>query len=99
MGTILLNNWCIIDDEEKYTSPQNYFLRFIGISFGHPAFEDGTAIKTGRIISYKNGVFTTGSGSQYILGKVNDEYEINYPHAYSQLVEMAEQYLQEGRIK
>lgn len=85
----------MIDDEEKHTSPQTYLFRFIGTAFGHPKYEDGTPIKTGRVLNYKSGIFTTISGSQYILGKVNDEFEFQYPNAYSQLVSMAEKFLQE----
>jgi hypothetical protein len=95
---IRIENWSILLDfeDEEYTSPQNYFLCFAGVVFGHPKFEDGSGIKTSRIISYDEGVFKTVSGSAYILGKVNPAYEAKYPNAYSQLVTMAEKYLKEG---
>ena len=94
---IRIENWSILlDFEEEYSPPQNYFLCFAGMAFGHPKFEDGTGIKTSRIISYRNGVFKTASGSAYVLGTVNPAYEAKYPNAYSQLVTMAERYLPEA---
>lgn len=95
---IRIENWSILLDfeDEEYTSPQNYFLSFAGMAYGHPKFEDGTGIKTSRIVSYKRGIFKTASGSAYVLGNVNPDYEIKYPNAYSQLITMAERYLPEA---
>ena len=87
---ITLNNWAVIQFESEYTPPEMIALHFKGNVFGHPKFKDGSPIITTEIVSYKNNIFTTYSGSQYKLGEVDPEYEKIFPNALERILKSAE---------
>jgi len=96
---IRIENWSILSedkDDKKYAPPEQYLFCITGIVYGHPKFQDGEPVKTGRISRYNNGRFITVNKTEYVLGSVNPEYESEYPRAYGRLVNMAEKYLREG---
>lgn len=89
MSIIKLENWAVVQFEESYSAPELCSLHFKGFAYGHPKYEDGYPIVTTRIVSYKDGIFTTYSGSQYELGTVDPDYEKVYPNALDRVFESA----------
>jgi hypothetical protein len=84
--TITLENWSIIDFGSAYYAPEQLTTHFKGNAYGHPNFEDGEPVITTRIISFNHGIFETFSESQYVLGKVDPEYEKLYPNALLRVI-------------
>lgn len=82
-----LENWSLTSGNHSVESGITYFQ---GNVYGHPRFVDGFFIHTTRIVNYENGVFETKSGSQYVLGEVDKEYEKLFPNAYQRLVKSAQ---------
>ncbi len=84
---IRLENWSLVDTGEEYSSPEMIILVFQGNAYGHERFPEGTFIITSRIVSCENGVFKTYSGSEYRLGKVDEEYERLFPNALERILD------------
>jgi len=82
----ILENWSLTD---KPSDPSVIYLQ--GNVYGNPRFSDGFYIHTTRIVAYKDGVFTTKSGSQYTLGEVDKEYEKTYPNATERVYTSAQE--------
>lgn len=59
--------WAIVGDTCVYTPPEVKFLT--GKVFGSPNHPDGTRITTSEIVSHRDGLVTTASGSVYELGE------------------------------
>jgi len=77
---IKLENWALgmLDSSGR--------LAFCGEVFNHPRFRDGDKITTSIIVGYDGSYFHTSSGSLYELGKVNDDYENQYPDAFNRVL-------------
>lgn len=87
---IKLENWSVIQMlGSGYDAPEIVKLHFRGLSYGHPRFEDGSPIVTTSIVGFSNGVFKTSSGSEYVLGNVDENYEAVYPNARQRVLDAA----------
>lgn len=80
-----LENWSFVTDN-PFSAPELGRHMFHGFVYGHPKFDDGAEITTSYVVSQKNGIFKTQSGSEYVLGVVNPEYEVSFPDAYNRLL-------------
>lgn len=92
---VRLENWSILYDDKndaRYAPPEELFICLSGIVYGHPKFEDGEPVKTGRLTRYKEGLFMTINGTKYFLGNVNSEYGNRFPEAYNRLIATLETY-------
>lgn len=86
---ILLEDWSIIYDEnEKYTAPELIHFILHGRVYNHPKFNDGEWVQTSYICGFdtKTKAIITRSGSKYLLGQVNNEYEKIFPNAKNRIL-------------
>jgi hypothetical protein len=84
-----LEKWAFVSD--IYAAPELGRFMFQGRVYDHPRFEDGHPVTTSYISGFKDGVFTTASGSEYILGEVDPEYEKEFPNAFERIVKKAQE--------
>ncbi len=83
-----LENWSVAETGDGYTPPERRFPILQGNVFGHPGrHEDGKLISTSPIIKLVNGKILTKSGSEYELGKIDEEYEKCFPNARQRLLD------------
>lgn len=77
MDTIRIEDWIVI--ENPFTGQSH----LSGNVYGHPTYRDGISVVTSPVTggNSKEKIITTLSGSRYILGKVNEEYEKTFPNA------------------
>jgi hypothetical protein len=81
-----LENWSIVQEElNPYQPPEMHRQCLHGKVYHHPDHADGTEITTSVIVDAHNRIVTTRSGSEYILGEVDPEYEKQYPNAKQRL--------------
>ena len=82
-NVIRIENWSIgTNDPNPYLSPEQMSLRLAGEVHGHPKIADGIFVHTTRIVGLgENDTVLTKSGSRYMLGEVDPEYEAIYPNA------------------
>ena len=88
-----IENWSIIQMiKTEYDAPETAKLYFAGNVYGHSFFEDGHKIITSRITSFnpEKNSFHPFSGTEYVLGKVDEDYETQYPNAYNRLIRSLE---------
>ena len=77
-----IEDWAILGHPLGITVP-----KLNGKVYGHTKFVEGESIITSAIIGKRNGRVVTKSGSEYILGKVNLDYEREYPGALERVME------------
>ena len=83
-----LENWCLVHGEiNPYLPPEMQTHVISGNVFGNPKFPGGKLITTSTIIKVENGIAYTQSGSEYELGKVDEQYGVLYPDALKRLQE------------
>lgn len=89
----ILKNWCVVcgveDNWRKtpdgYTAPEQITQHLHGNVFNHSGFEDGTLITTSTIKGKRDGKAVTLSGTEYELGEVLTDYELNFKDARNRL--------------
>jgi hypothetical protein len=87
-----LENWCVTPlAASPYTPPECQAHGLHGTVYGHPYFADGDEITTTECASVKvdepaRVTITTRSGSRYVLGEVDPEYERQFPGALVRIV-------------
>jgi hypothetical protein len=85
MNEIRLENWSVVTDADPYKAPEQLVSRLHGQAFGHPRFADGSEVTTSRVMGCSESkdhlAIVTGSGSHYVLGEVDPDYEERYPNA------------------
>lgn len=83
-----LENWALIQ-ENPYASPE-MGLSFNGKVYGHPRFPDGHQVTTSPIMEVlEGGIVKTQSGSVYLLGKVNKQYDEMFPNSLDRLIKQS----------
>lgn len=82
-----------------FQAPELWVPRLAGNVYGHPNFEDGTAVTTSRIVGKRDGKVITGSGSEYELGEVDAEYENLYPDAFNRLMNTLDELDAESEVE
>jgi len=80
-----LEKWFIIDTKFDLSKPKSTHL--MGVVYGHPVFKDGEFIQTSPVIRIDKDTITTKSGSRYVLGESDPDYEALYPDARKRLYE------------
>lgn len=79
-GEVLIENWEILDGRDPYTAPEVTKLNIRGCVYGHPRHDDGTTVRTSRIVTvgkFREGdLVETRSGTLYRLGSMRPEYEM-----------------------
>lgn len=81
-----LENWSILRfTADPYQAPELWKQHLIGTVYGHPYIADGKIVSTSSIVGCEGEFIKTKSGSLYDLGKVNPEYEKEYPNARKRL--------------
>lgn len=83
-----LENWSIISSTiDPYKAPELSKPALRGNVFGHPRFEDGKLIHTSSIAGItKENHILTHSGSKYMLGEIDSEFDEMYPNAKERLI-------------
>ena len=70
-----IEDWCVvIDNYSPYMAPEATIGVIRGKVFGHPKFEDGSYIITGRIKKAQGRRLATDN-NEYILGSIDPHYE------------------------
>lgn len=87
-----LENWGLVAAANPYLPPELWGPPcLVGTVTGHPRLPDGSFIASSSIRNVREEddvvVVTTRSGTEYHLGKVNDDYEEMFPDAQRRLVE------------
>jgi hypothetical protein len=82
METILIEEWALIDN------PLTGQTHLQGKVYSHPTYRDGIVVVTSPIIggNAKEKIVNTFSGSHYLLGKVNEDYEKMFPDAEARVL-------------
>jgi hypothetical protein len=82
---MILEKWALVLLGDPYTPPEAWTQALHGDVYGNPKFADGDSVTTTQIVSGRvegdNVLITTKSGSEYLLGVVNPNYEAAYPNA------------------
>ena len=72
----LIENWRCVSDPLEESIPRQLKSTYIeGFVYDHPAFEDGSFIRTLAIVLAKKKLIFTASGEIYALGKVDPIYK------------------------
>ena len=86
---IRMENWSVVSCDSPYTAPELLVARLHGKVFGHPRFPNGAEVTTSRVAGCSEVEdhleIVTGSGSHYVLGEVDPNYEKSYPDARERL--------------
>lgn len=83
-----LENWSIgIGGDDIYLAPELQPKYLHGLVYGHPKFNDGEEINTSSIVRIDKDreMVLTYSGSEYVLGDIDPEYEKQFPDAKNTL--------------
>ena len=81
-----LENWSITG-RDPYLAPELQEACLYGTVYGHLRLKDGNTVVTSSIVKSEGEIIITHSGSQYELGKVDPEYEKEFPNARERLFE------------
>jgi len=85
VNEIKIDNWAVVG-RDPYLAPELQTNHLIGTVTNHPAHEDGREVKTSRIVGMEEpDIVITVSGSRYVLGEIDPEYEAEYPNARERL--------------
>lgn len=87
-----LENWCVTPlAMDPYTPPECQAHGLAGNVYGSSRFDDGDSITTSEIHSLRldgdNVIVSSRSGSQYLLGQVDPEYERQFPNAHKRVID------------
>ncbi len=80
---MIIKNWSVVvTSPSPYQAPETQIPSLQGEVFGHPRFDDGAKITTSSIcgINDQDGILTF-SGSCYVLGQIDPEYDKQFPNA------------------
>jgi hypothetical protein len=86
-----IEKWGVVPlGTDPYTPPECRAHGLTGTVYGHPVFDDGDPITTSAFHSLRqegdNVIVTTRSGSEYLLGQVDPEYERLFPNARARVI-------------
>lgn len=85
---IRMENWSVCYyPTDPYGSPEQCTAILRGQVYGHPRFSEGQNISTSSIVGKIDDKVATASGSVYILGEVDPNYEKLFPNARKRLFE------------
>lgn len=89
---IRIEKWAfatIPDQNNPYTPPELLPSSVCGNVYGHSRFPDGHFVFTSSPVGWneQNGTMVTASGSEYILGEIDPEYEKKFPNAKERFLE------------
>lgn len=71
-----LKNWkAVYDSRQLPTSPEGKRIYVMGEIYGREGFKDGEIITTSRIKKSEGKVICTITGSNYLLGEMEEEYK------------------------
>ncbi len=82
-----LEQWSLgFERFDPYKAPEMHVPVLQGLVYGNENFDDGTFVHTSHLVAH-DGVDTlyTKSGSRYVLGEVDPEYEAQFPMAKERL--------------
>jgi hypothetical protein len=89
-----LEMWCVTPlSASPYTPPECQAHGLHGTVYGHPSrhFFDGDSITTSEVVSLRaegdNAIVTTRTGTNYLLGQVDPDYERAYPNARQRVID------------
>ena len=77
---VFIENWSIVSSGTPYTAPEMISACLEGEVYSHPHFENGTEVTTSQIIEIHGRTIYTISGTKYLLGNVDPEYQKAYPN-------------------
>lgn len=83
-----IENWSVVNVTlSPYSAPETGQPSLQGMVFGHPRFVDVTHITTSMIVgkNQENEILTK-SGSAYVLGEIDPNYEKQFPDAKNRLL-------------
>jgi hypothetical protein len=83
-----IENWYLIyTDNNGFIAPELKSVSVCGDIFDSEKFSDGEFIRTSTIVKFNSDNFSvmTLSGSEYLLGKVDPQYEKIYPNAIERI--------------
>ncbi len=91
-----LENWGLCCGQalrNPYMAPELQKIYLCGTVYGHPNHQDGKFITTSRVIAvrkkgHRETMVDTRSGSVYVLGTVDPEYEKLFPNALQRVQNM-----------
>jgi len=69
-------DWRVVSSGTPYTAPEARTAHLQGDVYNHPSdkISDGDCVTTSEMVDSSGVVVTTKSGTEYILGTINDEY-------------------------
>ena len=79
-----IEGWSLIGDFDPYQAPE--LQSVLGHVYGHPMHYDGKRVMTSSIVGEIDEDVITASGSHYVLGSVDPEYEKMFPGAGARLI-------------
>jgi len=86
--SVKIENWSTCTRKRTpYESPEIHGMGLHGNIYGHPLHDDGKIVTTSRIVGKRSGLVVTKSGSEYELGKIDAEYDKQFPNALNRLME------------
>lgn len=81
----ILYNWSLCTTGSPYEAPELKVPKLQGKTKGSRQFPDGTHIVTSNLLLVVGNVAFTKSGSRYVLGDIDPEYEKRVPQALERL--------------
>jgi hypothetical protein len=89
---VRLENWSIVNlTNDPYKAPEQQKVGLHGRVFGHDRHAEGAEVSTSSIVSVLKPVVKTKSGTEYILGEIDPEFEKAFPNAAQRFWKSAEQ--------
>ena len=81
-----IEGWSLIGDFDPYQAPELQSVKLLGHVYGHPMHYDGKRVMTSSIVGEIDEDVITASGSRYVLGSADPEYEKMFPGARARLI-------------
>ena len=75
MAVVRLEKWSTKVAVDPYQAPELAVMRLHGEVYGHPYHSDGMEVTTSAIIEVNGKEITTASGTVYLLGEVDPDFE------------------------
>lgn len=88
MNIVRIENWKVVVRGDSYIAPELMDQCLHGNVFGHPKKPDGSEVTTSAIVGWDANTRTviTKSGTHYLCGEIDPEYEKVYPDARQRMV-------------